>query len=170
IAPPESDERVLGIRYILLHELGHVLGADAGAHPPWGVVGEAQDIPLDQFPYLAISWERAPSGLVNRDGKTRPAKVRYYAGPDAKTPNEKLVSTYRWLETTSFPTLYATTSIYDDFAEAFANFVHVVMLKSPYMIELVNASGSLLRYESCWDQPRCAEKREFLSHYLEVEE
>lgn len=166
IAPEGASDRVAGLRYVLLHEFGHVLGAPAGAHPEWKPGGVLPKFDLADYPFLAISWKRRGDGLVVKEQDRRPVGLRYYAGPRYKLTNRQILPSYRWLESSSFATLYSTNSVWDDFAEAFANYVHVVMLKQPYAIDVVNAEGVLLRYGPCWKQERCSAKRKFLEDYL----
>lgn len=166
IAPEGASDRVAGLRYVLLHEFGHVLGASAGAHPEWEPGGVLPKLNLADYPFLAISWKRRGDGLVVKQQDRRPVGLRYYASPRYKLTNRQILSSYRWLESSSFATLYSTNSVWDDFAEAFANYVHVVMLKQPYAIDVVNSEGVLFRYRSCWKQTRCSEKRKFLEDYL----
>ena len=73
---------------------------------------------------------------------------------------------YRQLEGTNFATLYAATHPGDDFAEAFANYVHVVMLKKPFEIVIRQGDRVVRRYGACWDEGRCATKRRLLEEIL----
>ncbi len=168
IAPDDASERLAGIRYLLLHELGHVLGETANAHPPWGPAGTVDDIDLTDYPFLTLSWKREGESLTTQFEQGRPGRLRYYQPPERRQPNEDMVRSYRWLGTTSFATLYSLNSIFDDFAEAFANYVHVVMLNEPFEIEIASADGDVvLRYGACWEEPRCARKKAFLDAYLQ---
>ncbi|MEL6543660.1 MAG: hypothetical protein AAFQ82_03480 [Myxococcota bacterium] len=167
ISGDESTERVSSVRYLLLHELGHVLGETAGAHPPWGPAGDVGEIDLKDFPFLQLGWVEQEVGLSTRFERGRPGAFRYYQPEERRMKNGTMAPSYRWLQGTSFATLYSLNSIFDDFAEAFANYVHVVMLDAPYGIEISDESGSVLvRYRSCWDEPRCAAKRAFLESFL----
>ena len=74
--------------------------------------------------------------------------------------------TYRQLQNTSFPTLYAATNWGDDFAESFANYVHVVLAKRPFEILVEQDGVTQLKYGACWEEARCQEKRKILEAYL----
>jgi hypothetical protein len=78
----------------------------------------------------------------------------------------EMVVTYKQLEATSFPTLYAATHPADDFAESFANYVHVVMMGRPFEIALSEEGRVVKRHGPCWSESRCAAKRKILETFL----
>jgi hypothetical protein len=161
------DTRRQAIQYILLHELGHVLSVGADFHPNWNLA--PSQVPVsDRYPFFDISWsiDRARNEYVNRFSDVLPEarQVRYYFG--AKLPAERMRVTYDHLERTAFPTLYAATVPGDDFAESFANYVHVVMMKKPFEIAILEDGEVVKRYGPCWDEPRCAAKRRILEEFL----
>ena len=53
-----------------------------------------------------------------------------------------------------------------DFAESLANYIHVVVDKRPYWVEVTRNGETLYRLESCWGTPRCATKEMFLRWLL----
>ena len=162
-----ADNRRHAIQYILLHELGHAVSAGMRIHPDWSTrpreVREAEE-----YPYFRMSWrvdrlaDRYES-VFDRDFAQR-KDVVYYLGP--RLDARDMRSVYERLEKTNFATLYAATSPADDFAEAFANYVHVVMLKRPFEIALLEGDRVVQRYRPCWEEPRCAAKREILEALL----
>jgi hypothetical protein len=161
------DDRAQAIQYILLHELGHVLSVGEHFHPDWNLA-PAQIPAGERDPFFDLSWgiDRANSTYVNRFAEQLPEakRVRYYFGP--KLAAAEMADTYRHLGKTAFPTLYATTVPGDDFAEAFANYVHVVMLHKPFEIAILEDGKVVERYGSCWDEARCAAKRKILEEFL----
>src|SRR5262249_52338164 len=90
--------------------------------------------------------------------------VVYYLKP--KLSAADIRRAYSQLAATSFPTLYAATNPGDDFAEAFANYVHVVLMKKPFEISLVENGRVTQIYSPCWAEPRCREKRQLLQRLL----
>jgi hypothetical protein len=168
IEEPSADNRRNAIQYILLHELGHVVSLGrTDVHPYWGL--PLKDIPADaRYPYFDLTWtiDRAAGKYVSRFDERFPQRkdVVFYLG--AKLPGEAMVPVYEALEATNFPTLYAATHPGDDFAEAFANYIHVVLLKRPFAIELAKDGQVVKRYKACWDEERCAAKRRFLENVL----
>ena len=67
---------------------------------------------------------------------------------------------------TNFPTLYAATNIGDDFAESFASYVHTVIQKRPWEIRLLRDGALEKSYSTCWEAPRCVEKRRLIEAFL----
>ena len=66
----------------------------------------------------------------------------------------------RW-SSMNWPTLFATISIEEDFAETFASYVHIHLLHQPYRLTVAGQ-----RYENGITQPRCAQKRAFVAGLL----
>jgi hypothetical protein len=161
------NTRKNAIQYILLHEFGHVLSIASNIHPPWDQpIGASTS--LVAYPFAMLSWQTnpAPPFLSTRfdDRFELRRQVVYYLG--ARLGSDQIVPTYRWLETTNFPTLYAATNPFDDFAESFANYVHTVLLKRPFLISVMQGGDTVMVYQSCWQEERCAAKRELLERFL----
>ncbi len=162
-----SDDRRGAIRYILLHELGHVLAASRPIHPRWDEPPKASPVGR-RLPYFDLSWtiDRAADKYVSRFEREFPlrASVVYYLG--AKLEAKDMPAAYESLDRTNFPTLYGSTGPGDDFAEAFASYVHAVLMKRPWEIVISKDGKAVKTYRPCWDDPRCIEKREILETLL----
>ena len=162
-----ADNRRNAIQDILLHELGHAISVGMKIHPEWSKrpaeVREGED-----YPYFRMSWrlDRAGDRYESHFDRDFPQRkdVVYYLG--ARLDARDMRPVYERLEKTNFATLYAATSPADDFAEAFANYVHVVMLKRPFEVALLEGDRVTKRYRACWDEPRCAAKRKVLEALL----
>lgn len=168
IETDSDDNRKNAIQYILLHELGHVFSVGGRIHPPWNV----QPKDVDQqtvYPFFDLSWkrDRAQNKYTTRFEKVLPQrrKIVYYFGP--KLAAYDMLPTYQNLENTNFPSLYAATHPGDDFAESFATYVHVLMMKRPWEIEISFGQEVVLTVGSCWTDVRCAKKKEVLDRLLE---
>ena len=162
-----QDNRKNAIQYILLHELGHVLSIGGDIHPPWNL--EPKEVPASaRYRFFDLSWKvdrESDSYVTVFDARFPQRKsVAYYFG--AKLTAADMVSTYTNLEQTSFASLYASTSPGDDFAEAFASYVHVVLLRRPWQITITRAGEIVKTFNACWDEPRCADKRRVLEDIL----
>lgn len=167
IEPNGQDSRKNAIQYILLHELGHILSIGEKFHPPWGP--QNNKISLDRYPFTRLSWETGNKNdhrYTSRFEKQFPLRkdVVYYFGPLLNA--DQMVTVYEQLKETKFPTLYAATSPADDFAESFVSYVHTVMLKRPLEIRIYRDGVIAKTYASCWEETRCAAKREFLEKLL----
>ena len=169
IATDANDNRKAAIQYILLHELGHVISINARVHPLMTL--RPKDVaPSEEFAYFNLSWrvDRARDRFesVFDNAFDLRGKVVYYRRP--ALPASDMVRAYEQLEATNFPTLYAATDPGDDFAEAFANYVHVVMMRKPFEIQLVQGGRTIKKYGACWEEQRCAGKRRILEALLGV--
>lgn len=167
LARPGEDTRVAAIRYLLLHEFAHVLAVGEAFHPDW-MLTPREVASTEGYPYFAISWIAGSEKFrtpFDRDFPER-SDIVYYFG--ARLAGDRMARTYEGLEKTSFPTLYAATHPADDFAEAFANYVHTRLLGQPFEIRLLKDGEVAKTYRDCWDEPRCAAKRAILERYLDV--
>ena len=162
-----SDNRKNAIQYILLHELGHVLSIGNTIHPPWEI--DPKEVPASaQYPFFDLSWtvDRRANRYTSLFDKDFPQRrdVVYYFG--AKLAAAEMAATYSNLERTNFPTLYAATRPGDDFAEAFASYVHVVLQRRTWEITISRDGKPVKIFRPCWDEPRCAAKRKVLERIV----
>jgi hypothetical protein len=158
-----ADSVQNAIQYVVLHEMGHVLERAREYSPPKDE--RPQLAFLRQYAFLAQSWLVLGDAYRSRfDDVFRERRdLRFYASRQGdQLPMSSAAGIYKALNTTSFPTLYAATNPWDDFAESFASYVHSVLQKRPYRV-LLRSPGqpATLVLESCWEQPRCKAKRQF---------
>ena len=165
IETSSNDNRKNAIRYILLHEIGHVLSIGTKLHPRW----DRPPAALDAYSFAHGSWQWVPrtQGYASRfdDQFSLRRDVRYYFG--AKLSLAQARDVYAGLASTNFPSLYAATSPGDDFAESFATFVHSVVQKRPWEIRLYRHGKLLESRGTCWDEKRCSEKRRLLEDLMQ---
>ncbi len=163
-----DDNRKNAIQYILLHELGHVLSVGGNFHPNWNL-SPKNVASTAGLPFFELSWtvERREDRYATRFDDAFPQRrnVVYYFG--AKLPASEMIAAYQRLEMTNFPTLYAVTSPGDDFAEAFASYVHTELMKKPFEIRILRDGRLAKTYGSCWAHERCAAKRRILELFLQ---
>ena len=162
-----GDDRRGAIRYILLHELGHVLSINRDIHPRWDQ--RPNDVPnRARFPFYDLSWtiDRKDDRYVSKFDAELPKRrsVVYYLG--AKLEASDMAPAYQGLAKTNFPTLYAATSPGDDFAESFVSYVHTVLMKRPWEITIRQDGKVAMVYRTCWEEARCAAKRRILETLL----
>ena len=167
IEEDRDDNRKNAIQYILLHELGHVLSIGGNVHPPWNLTPKAVPTAA-KYPFFDLSWKidrKADKYVTLFDAQFPQRKhVVYYFG--AKLPATEMVTIYSILDKTNFVSLYAVTKPGDDFAESFASYVHVVLMKRPWSITLSRGPEVLKTFNACWEEQRCAAKRKILDELL----
>ncbi len=167
IEEPARNDRRAAIRYILLHELGHVLSIGRNLHPPWDMLPyDAAD--SGPYPFYDLSWralrlKNIHESRFEKELRRRDAIV-YYLG--ARLDAADMARAYADLGKTNFPTLYAATSPGDDFAESFVSYVHTVLMRRPWEIVLRKDGKVAMTYRTCWEEPRCATKRRLLEGLL----
>jgi hypothetical protein len=163
IESPRKNTVQNAARYLLLHELGHVLGAVSKVHPSW--------TPSDQtfslhYPFVQFSWklddQGKPKSLFDDEFRER-KKIQFYAFEKAQLTNDQMADVYRQLQqSTNFVSMQAATSLWEDFAESFATYVHVVRDKRPWGVRVSDERGETYVFQSCWQENRCQTKKEFL--------
>lgn len=174
IEAPEDDNRVNAIRYILLHELGHVADAVLGVTQIGG--GNTQNIADNGF--YELSWTYPPPSQTTvlpgdtmrsrfDDGWPDRENLGFYSFDASRFDLDDVLPIYGWLRETNFPTLYAASSSADDFAESFVNYVHVVLDGRPFEIRLQKGEHSEFLCGSCWDSPICAGKRATMKRLIQ---
>lgn len=162
------DNRKNAISYILLHELGHVLTSGRKIHPNNNLPMSQQAASPDKHPFFDSTWTIDVGNNTYKskfdNNFTQRKDVVYYRVP--RIAGSEMGSTYASLEQTSFASLYSATHPGDDFAEAFASYVHVVMMGRPWQIVLKKDGQVIKTVKSCWEETRCAEKRRILEELL----
>ena len=169
IESPKGNNRKNAIQYILLHELAHVLAVSENFHPYWNT--EPKDLPpTENDPFFLLSWtiDRADNRYATPFDASFPQRkdIVYYFG--AKLAADQMVATYDNLERTNFVTLYSATRPGDDFAEAFASYVHTVLMRKPWEIRIYANGKQAKVYGQCWSEARCAGKKKILERFLGV--
>ena len=159
----QQNNRKNAIQYILLHEMGHVISINERFHPSWKL--DASQIPSSaEYPWFWSSWDvaRDDNRFVTHYDRAFPQRtdVVYYLG--AKLPADQMIAAYDNLEQTNFATLYSVTRPADDFAEAFASYVHAVLMKKPFEIRIYRDDKLAKLYQSCWSEKRCLQKKRML--------
>jgi hypothetical protein len=167
ITDRDDDGLVHAIQFLLLHELGHALSAGRAYHPDWwsGLPdrGSAGD-----YSYLPLSWQiddrRRIVPLPGNDFPLR-ASISHYDG-DTRLPAGYMAGLYRALKRTSFPTLYAATSVHEDFAESLACHVHMELMGKPLLVSIRQHDELVLQWQPDWRSERYAAKRAFFERLL----
>ena len=168
----EEDQHntiVNSIRFILLHEFGHILGMATSVHPSWLVwqAGRRVDV-ASGFPRL--SWKNgAGKTIVSRFDDRFPERtaIKAYAFDKAQLTVAQIPLVYTNLvKHTNFHTLYACESPWEDWAESFATYFHVVIDQRPWQIVIEAAGRPDQVIESCWGMARCREKEAYLQNWF----
>lgn len=173
IEPPGGNDRAGAVRFILLHELGHVLGLGLGVHGYWD---DPRPVPpaTRTSAFAALSWEvqpahgSSPEALRSRYVTRFPllSQVAFYRFAKAPLTLSAAPQVYDALEQTNFPSLYGTLGVFDDFAESFAIYVHAVLLRRPYQVQVLHNGTPVLTYHSCIALGTCPRKAALVAALL----
>jgi len=167
IEPPETDDLEGAVRFILLHELGHVIGAGQRVHPPWEPDGAPT--PKGGYPYRLLSWKpNKKGGMDSRTRETQPLphQSEFYTFDKAPLRMPQAQGVYAQLEETNLPSLYGASNHYDDFAEAFVIDVHTRLLGKSYRVDILKDGEVVRVYRSCLQRGDCPGKASFLRQLL----
>ena len=170
IEDPPNDTVENAVRFILLHELGHVLGMVSEAHPSWVDWQSGKPVPLDD-PFVALSWlPGRDTPFESRFDEAFPQRkaIRAYAFDRSELSGSDIPETYgNLLHHSDFPTLPAAQNLWEDFAESFATYVHVVLDGRPREARISRDGETVLLAPSCWGTERCAPKQAFMEAWME---
>ena len=169
IESPAQNNRSNAIQYILLHEFAHVLASAGGVHPDWNNLSFEKDRPQD-YPFSKLSWKTDQEGkaisLFENEFPQRKDVLYYFGDIGKKPPLSAARLDYRGLIMTGFATLYGATNMFDDFAEFLTVYVHTVVMKKPWKIQILHEGAPTMNYHTCWAEARCKEKLQFLKRFL----
>ncbi|MEA3275086.1 MAG: hypothetical protein U9Q81_07340 [Pseudomonadota bacterium] len=162
LEPRVTDTVESTLRFIFLHELGHVLGMAAGVHGFWAAP-ETWWLTV-QSPYFQLSWARNKDTLTS-EWKRRFSILeypRFYRFEAAPLPLAAAPVVYGALARTNWPSLYGSIDPYEDFAETFALFVHTRLLGGSYRVDVLFGPERVAHFLSCLDTGRCPGKTAYL--------
>lgn len=166
LEPQETNSVENALRFVFLHELGHVLGMAAGVHGFWAAP-ETWWVTA-RSPYTRLSWQTS-GGTLSAEWKrrfpllSRPLFYRFELAPLSRSAAHQV---YRALAQTNWPSLYGSIDPYEDFAEAFALYVHRRVLHRPYRVDLFVNGERIGQYHSCLDTGRCPRKVAYLGELI----
>lgn len=166
----EKDNTVVNaIRYLLLHELGHALGIISDVHHPWDPAIKPNN--LEKYSFVKLSWLMDEGGVIFsrfEDQFPERKKIKFYSFDKAELKNEEMEDVYQHLhQRTNFVSTQAAVNIWEDFAETFVTYVHVVRDGRPWEVRIGKVKEEPLVFGSCWKETRCLEKRAFMDHWYE---
>jgi hypothetical protein len=161
-----GDVRKNAIQFVLLHEFGHVLTAGSGWLPDWWI-DPANVLSPHWYPYLALSWTVDPHRqIVPTDSRSRNLCDRLRGTPSRVASSQDVLGLYHALDCTTFTSLYAANNAFDDLAECFALYVHIVLMCRPYQVEFDVFGKTVIVSSATSVAQRCAEKFQFIADFL----
>ena len=109
--------------------------------------------------------------MVSRWREAAPllSQLGFYAFDKAPLSMTQAEPVYRALAATDFPSLYGATNLFDDWAEAFAIYVHTELLGRPYRVDVLHDGRVVFSYRSCVATGGCPAKVAALKAVLDLE-
>lgn len=159
----ENNNTQNAIVYILLHEIGHALGMVSCAHSSW----TKKEVVIG--PFSKFSWRHGPHEIEGLFDGVFPERksIRPYAFDHSKLTKNQITKIYEMLNTkTNYPTIHAGADLWEDFAESFVSYLHVVREDKPYAIRISRTGMPDIVYGSCWKSSRCEDKRAFMNQWF----
>lgn len=164
-----ENNRVSTIRYVLLHELAHVIASNERIYPNLEEI-QNMDRGVSNYKFLDMSWTGTVGSYESRFDlmfNTRNKLSFYKKTPKTdKLDSSKIPKVYGSLAKTNFPDLYASSNYFEDFAEGFALFVHTQLLGKPLLISLMRNGKLISSVKNCFDEARCDDKKWFFKSLL----
>ena len=118
------------LRYIFLHEFGHIIGVISGNVPDF----RDQYRDFAGLPFFHKSWINENQSVFDDTFFYR-KKIRFYS--DKKIDlDQHWREIYPQLEKTPFPTLYSSVHPDEFFADSFASFVHITIDNRPWRLKI----------------------------------
>ena len=165
IETEENDTVVNAIQYILLHEMGHALGMAGTVHSSWS----ADVLVSDAYPFSQLSWKAEGKKVESLFDERFPERrsIHAYAFNKAALTLEQAPATYRSLvQYTNYPTIHAAVNVWEDFAESFANYLHIAVENKPYQVKLYKDGQWKTVLDPCWQEARCRAKKAFMTEWF----
>ncbi len=133
------------LRYILLHEMGHILSNTIGITPDL----RSESLDYTRYPFFDKVWISEKESTY--DSKIFPfrSKVKFYS-PESEALNLDIVwdQVYPVLSKTHFSTLYGATNALDDFAESFVSYVHCILDNRPWELTLTQKGNIIFKMKN----------------------
>ncbi|TXI36561.1 MAG: hypothetical protein E6Q51_05340, partial [Methylophilus methylotrophus] len=162
IANEDSDHRVQALRFLLLHEFGHVLATMTDICP------KEWSFPLPKLAghFSKHSWQTSGTKAIRPEQNfPHREKISFYRQPALHA--SQALDIYRDLARTAFPTLYASMDVQEDFAECFATYVHTQLLGQPYSVQVKVGDALVFTSDDFWASSRAIEKRRYFHNLLQ---
>lgn len=152
-----KEDGLAGIQFILLHEIGHVIGECKS------IMVLENEIAMEEL-FSHISWV-SPNKSKYDSMFTDRSKIKFYSIPSMRSPYAEEV--FKTLTiSTSFPSLYSVLNPSEDFAESFAIYVHSVILGRPYRVEFKDNGQIKVLLDSPFEHDRLEMKKRLLDKYF----
>ncbi|WP_246050671.1 hypothetical protein [Leptospira langatensis] len=161
IESDQTNTKNNALRYILLHEIGHILSATENIGPSFSDPIRS----YENFPFYSQIWRSEKVSYMDDSVFPIRNRIHFYSG--SISLDKEWEKIYPVLEKTPFPTLYAAANADDFFAESFVSYVHVILEKRPWILQIKDGKKVLFQMENGIAKPALEKQREQIREILE---
>ncbi len=144
------------------------MGNASNAHPVYPL---HEGNKIEDYPFVKLSWNLAEAGKITsrfEDKFPERKNLRFYSHDRPILNDDEIISIYsNFKNNTNFISLFAATNLWDDFAESFANYLHVNISKRPWQTVIEQKGRDEIIVKSCWNEKRCNNKEEYMKRWFE---
>lgn len=159
IEEPASNTTTAGMRFILLHELGHIASQLTQTMPPFTETFLSLDSEFARLSWKSPDETRFDSVFLER------AKLKFYRKPPPFSLSAA-PDIYAKLDKSDFATLYSCVDPHEDFAEVFALYIHTVLMKKHYTVRFKDETGEHALAQDRILLPVFQKKRQIIANVL----
>ncbi|MBM9500425.1 hypothetical protein JWG44_09225 [Leptospira sp. 201903071] len=147
--------------YILLHEIGHIVSVREKIVPDF----RSKERDFSTFEFSNGVWSGESESSFDSVYPLR-KKVKFYTNEpmDLETNWNQI---YPALAKTPFPTLYSATNGDDFFADSFVSYVHSVLQKKVWRLEILKDKKTVFEMKNGILEERCRKQKEFLDRLFQ---
>lgn len=164
LADEKENSKVGTYEFILLHEFGHIFSVVMGIAPDFSL--KKRDFSL--YPFYKDIWDSDVDSPFDHTILAERKKLRFYGKPELVLFPEGF-HFYKKLKNTPFVTLYAAGNADDTFAEAFVSYVHCLLMKRPYQVEIRKSGKTIFKAKNGIEEESGRRPREFIANLLRKE-
>ncbi|GBF38119.1 hypothetical protein LPTSP1_11090 [Leptospira johnsonii] len=139
IEEEKQNTKANALRYIVLHEFGHILSETEKIGPSFFSSKRS----FANFEFYKEVWKSEKVSYLDDSTFTIRPQIRFYSESLSLEDNWEKI--YPILSKTPFPTLYSAANADDFFADSFVSYVHVILEKKPWELEILKNDKPIFR-------------------------
>ncbi|PJZ68969.1 hypothetical protein CH373_07955 [Leptospira perolatii] len=159
----KNDTKSNALRYIFLHELGHIISSTYKIVPDF----RSENRSFFHFPFYEGIWSTEKELVSESSDFSIRSQIKFYTNSISLDENWKKI--YPALESSQFPTLYSATNADDFFAESFVSYVHVILDSRPWDLKIFRNNKVVYQSTNGIRKPSLEKQRKMIEKILNLE-
>ncbi|TGM89359.1 hypothetical protein EHR05_10795 [Leptospira licerasiae] len=160
IEEKEQDTIANSLHYILLHEFGHILSETEKIGPSFFSSKRS----YGNFEFYKRVWKSEKFSYLDDSIFTVRPQIRFYS--ESLSLDENWEKIYPVLLDTPFPTLYSAANADDFFADSFVSYVHVVVEKRPWKLEVLKNNKTIFKMKNGIEKDSLSTQRKIIEKII----